>query len=146
MAKNHWESVKNKKGLKKWTCYFCDKNFTKSISLKEHHKSHLDEDGKFLCRHCDKKFSSYKNMKTHMRGESPFKIWILVWTFKPKSLITSKKVDFNVYKFLTKIIIKAFENCKLFIFKIVFVIFKNESFWKLFLFKLVKFGELTIWL
>ena len=82
MAKCHWESTKNRKGLKKWTCYFCDQSFSKSSLLKEHHKLHIDENGKFMCRHCDKKFSSYKNIKTHIKGRARLAYYDLKMKFE----------------------------------------------------------------
>ena len=68
MAKNHWQAQKGKKGLRKWTCYYCDKYFSRSHFLKDHRQVHLlANGGKYPCRHCEKKTKTLKEMKSHIR-------------------------------------------------------------------------------
>ena len=57
---------RNKNRGKKYTCYFCNKNFSRQKFLSEHRKNHKDQDGNLPCPKCEKKYFSYTDMAKHM--------------------------------------------------------------------------------
>ena len=47
----------------RFTCYYCDKEFSNRKYLHLHYKKHLDSNGKLPCRHCEKTASTFRKIQ-----------------------------------------------------------------------------------
>ena len=47
----------------RFTCYYCDKEFSNRKYLHLHYKKHLDSNGKLPCRHCEKTAATFRKIQ-----------------------------------------------------------------------------------
>jgi len=50
----------------RFTCYYCDKEFSNRKYLHLHYKKHLDSNGKLPCRHCEKTAATFRKIQSHI--------------------------------------------------------------------------------